>query len=200
MTGSSYWPVIHRLPSARDSQIHTEWHCLFYDLAQVHPRNCWFPIFGVQWPAIIEYSRMISVLISGLVVSWGVWPCQVLPKSGDMSHSPLFMPKVERKRKLPFQAPSSDSSDHVEWDPGGGGGHFYETMSFMMATKQNQQGRARHSKTMDHFPGHPQSGRGWLSQRVGLLIYDCRTLTSMTALIMPHFRHIIQVRRRMCIV
>ena len=42
----------------------------------------------------------------------------VLPKSGRMSHNPLFMPEVEIKRQIHAQAPSSDSSDQVEWVQG----------------------------------------------------------------------------------
>ena len=79
---------------------------------------------------------MITVIRSGLVVNWGVQPCQgrhnIHLSQDDTScklritqidilsspariwrheSQPFFMPEVERKRTLPAQAPSSDSGE-----------------------------------------------------------------------------------------
>ena len=66
----------------------------------------------------------------------------------------------------------------------------YETMSLMRTTKQNpKHNRAELDVTRKWIICHSIPSRGKAAKAIGGVVNDCRTLTRMKALMVPHFRH-----------
>ena len=66
----------------------------------------------------------------------------------------------------------------------------YETMSLMRTAKQNAKyNRAKLDVTRTWIISHSIPSLGKAAKPIGGVVNDCRTLTSMEALIVPHFRH-----------
>ena len=75
----------------------------------------------------------------------------------------------------------------------------YETMSLIRTTKQNpKHNRAELDATRKWIISHSIPSLGKAAKPIGGVVNDCRTLTSMKALIVPHFRHyqIIEAKRQ----
>ena len=143
-------PSFHRLTTIREGQTNS------YDMVlpvlwpgQVHPRKTVGSQLVFSEQQLSKYSRMITVIRSGLVVNWSVQPCQGRHKihlsQNDTSGS-------ANSNGYPFQS------------------------------CQNLEGKA--AKTIGGIVGKaakPMCG----------VVNDCRTVASMKALMVPHFRHII---------
>ena len=66
----------------------------------------------------------------------------------------------------------------------------HETMSLMRTTKQNpKHNRAELDVTRQWIISHSIPSLGKVAMPIGVVVNDCRTLTSMKALIVPHFRN-----------
>ena len=164
---------------------------------QVHPRNCWFPI-AVQWAAIVEIfqddqSSDLAWWLAGVHnlvkddiksiyrkmrahVNWELLKNGYYLQSWRHESQPFIHAWGGEKAKA--ICPSSILRFH--WPSGmiSGVAQFFEIMSLMRTTKQTES-------------SHGIPSRGKAVKPIGGVANDCRTLTIMKALMMPHFRHII---------
>ena len=110
----------------------------------------------------------------------------VLQKSGRMSHSPLFIPEVEIKRNIHAQAPSS----LTKWNEFRGSPSLWDHVIDKDNQKQNpKHNRAELGATRKWIISHIIPSLDKAVKPICGVVNDCRTLTSMNALIVPHFRH-----------